>query len=1113
MINVLPGDVLFEIFDLYRLDALEHSPLGGRFWEWYTLAQVCQRWRSVLLASSRHFDLKVFCTYGSPTRDILGSSLDFPVIARYGGFPESNLLTADDEDGVIALLDHPARLFDVQITTTALILEKMATVGQTQQPFSVLEDLHLFTRTESGVILPREFGDTPGLRNLWMIRIALPALPKVLLLAPNLVSLRLEEIPDIGYTLEALLICLPAMTQLKTLRIHFLFPSSRPVLVSTSERRSVLHGLNCMEFHGPSEYLEYLVSTITAPSLKHICIAFFNQLIFHIPQFPQLSQFILRTETQRSANQATIHYSEADIFITLSQLGSPHRLALRILCKNLEWQISSITEICEGLSETLSHVEQLNICAPPTPFVGGEDETDLTQLEFLDLFHQFINVRRLCITGGSVSHIAGFLGQITGQQADMVLPELRVIYVGKDIELTSMQRGLRPFIVARWRSGHTVFVRSLEAELRPEPSQSSEAHGYFSVTLPTGIYHIKDYYTLIPEVEFQNSQILQVEDQNIPEHFRRNPHLLEILDLVGSSRWVHLDMHPRQELEVNFLQKLVCSPVFGGRVPGTNIRTITILELLVRNSMVVMYERLSTIRRREPVANSPTYQNTLLSPMSILVPGLTAPLLYTFGPLGPRLVRLPLECSPCFIEIGQLELAVETIEQGREWIWSQLPDSERSPIGQLGTVNPDLAHRLTQFNQALEAINVPLSTNQDDADTFNVAFELQRLVRVHQEVIQQIRTLEGFANFMKATPFHTLQSAAACGPIIIINHCRWRCDILIVLHDSSPSLIPTEEGFYERASKLASQLKESRQKHGLDSKNYYDVLANVLTELYELVGRPVINRLRELGIPEQSRIWWYPTSVFWSLPLHAMGPVPSDDGEGRYFSDMYICSYTPTLRALIQSRKPDSPISDPLHSLLLVGLTDPVAPGLGGEIKVVQSLDVSVTALIDSQATRTTVIENLQNHTVTLVHFASHGTLESGEPLDAGFCLFDDSRLTLRDILNLRPLAAEFAFLSVCHSAQMTEAGDPTSEGLNIAAAMQYRGCGSVVGAMWAAVDVDGPDLAKHFYKALLANDHRNLGVPLGERSARALQSAVKKLRKKRGISLERWVNWVHYGA
>jgi len=38
-------------------------------------------------------------------------------------------------------------------------------------------------------------------------------------------------------------------------------------------------------------------------------------------------------------------------------------------------------------------------------------------------------------------------------------------------------------------------------------------------------------------------------------------------------------------------------------------------------------------------------------------------------------------------------------------------------------------------------------------------------------------------------------------------------------------------------------------------------------------------------------------------------------------------------------------------------------------------------------------------------------------------------------------------------------------------------------------------------------------GVPYYERSAHALRDATRKLRRKRGITPERWVNFVHYGA
>lgn len=66
--------------------------------------------------------------------------------------------------------------------------------------------------------------------------------------------------------------------------------------------------------------------------------------------------------------------------------------------------------------------------------------------------------------------------------------------------------------------------------------------------------------------------------------------------------------------------------------------------------------------------------------------------------------------------------------------------------------------------------------------------------------------------------------------------------------------------------------KTSCYMHEIDrSGEYEDALSSVLECLYDLVGRPVAQRLHELNIPEQSRVWLCPTTVSCSLPLYAIG--------------------------------------------------------------------------------------------------------------------------------------------------------------------------------------------------------------------------------------------------
>ena len=485
---------------------------------------------------------------------------------------------------------------------------------------------------------------------------------------------------------------------------------------------------------------------------------------------------------------------------------------------------------------------------------------------------------------------------------------------------------------------------------------------------------------------------------------------------------------------------------------------------------------------------------------------------------------LSLDYASYLVDNHQLEVAIETLERGRALLWSEMR-LLRAPIDQLLDADPDLGYKFAAVNRDLEELTksvppsnklgtpvVDDSTSEDlrAADPFGRLLLQQRgLLMERDKLISQIQALPSFNSFLESPSFDTLRSAASSGPVIIINHFIFRSDILILLHNMPPSLIQTSDDFFECAAALKDKLLGSRHKNGLDSTQYDEALASVLAGLFKLVGKPVVDRLRQLQVPEQSRIWWCPTSVFCSLPLHAMGPIPSDDNdEPRYFLDLYISSYTPTLSALIQSRHRDSVSqSSDRPSVLLVAQPDPSLPTVGGEIQVVQALDTEVTSLISEAATPATVMQRFHHH--QFVHFACHGKLEAGKPFEAGFELYGDERLTLLEIVRSHLPNAEFAFLSACHTAEATE-GSVVDEGLHLAAAVQYCGFRSVVGTMWAMVDEDGRDLARHFYKALFSGPR---GIPYHERSAKALRFAVKRLRRKREITLERWVNFVHYGA
>lgn len=190
-----------------------------------------------------------------------------------------------------------------------------------------------------------------------------------------------------------------------------------------------------------------------------------------------------------------------------------------------------------------------------------------------------------------------------------------------------------------------------------------------------------------------------------------------------------------------------------------------------------------------------------------------------------------------------------------------------------------------------------------------------------------------------------------------------------------------------------------------------------------------------------------------------------------------LASYTPTLSALIQSHDRDFGSRSSIRpSLLLVAQPHTSLPTVGGEIQVVQSLDTEVASLISEAATPAAVVDCFRHHQI--VHFACHGTLEARKPFEAGFELYGGERLTLLEMVRSELPTADFAFLSACHTAEMTE-GSIVDEGLHLAAAVQYCGFRSVVGTMWAMADVDGRDLAKYFTRrcSLLRKENREYGI------------------------------------
>ncbi|EKM48835.1 uncharacterized protein PHACADRAFT_202335 [Phanerochaete carnosa HHB-10118-sp] len=440
---------------------------------------------------------------------------------------------------------------------------------------------------------------------------------------------------------------------------------------------------------------------------------------------------------------------------------------------------------------------------------------------------------------------------------------------------------------------------------------------------------------------------------------------------------------------------------------------------------------------------------------------------------------LPLDAAAYAISQGNLELAVEMLEQGRALLWSQVRRL-RTPLDQLSvdeSLRP-LRDTFLEKSRALETISISaspfisISAIGERPDPYGHMLETKRRLSAElDEVIDEIRAK--IPDFLRLPSYDRLKAASTEGPVIIVNISRFRSDALILVSGDNLSCVELVDGLSERADDLANNLLQAREALSTAPKRYDRVLRRTLEDLAELVVGPVLEKLKELGVKEGSRIWWCPTSVLSVLPLHAAGPIATSEPRSpkgkAYLPDLYIPSYTPTLTALIEARAVGSARRAEHKGLLGVALLDKSLEAVGKEVEVLRThfADSDLTLAIEGHCGREAVTAGLAER--PWVHFSCHGTLKSGEPLNSAFILSGDERITLLDIIKagLHRENAELAVLSACHTAEWTP-DSATDEALHLAAAMQFLGFKSVVGTMWQLQDEDGPTFAKAFYDAFL---------------------------------------------
>ncbi|KAI9449591.1 hypothetical protein BJY52DRAFT_1227677 [Lactarius psammicola] len=267
------------------------------------------------------------------------------------------------------------------------------------EPFSMLEYLSLsFTTKEDTTLLglPKTFL-APNLRHLTLIGIHLSKRLRLLSSTISLVTLVLTNIRASGHFPPRPLVAhLWSLPQLEKLTIGFSIPiprtSAEKELLGKRGIPVTLPNLKRLWFQGVSAYLECLIAQIRAPLLERLNIALFNQIAFVLPH---LSHLVNSTEALNPPTAMVSFGNEVSIIITGHQYG--RRFALRVICKELDWQIDCAAQIFCALITPLSGVQKLGLDFDrpmmPTKWKNG----GINGTTWHERLRSFIGVNELCI--------------------------------------------------------------------------------------------------------------------------------------------------------------------------------------------------------------------------------------------------------------------------------------------------------------------------------------------------------------------------------------------------------------------------------------------------------------------------------------------------------------------------------------------------------------------------------------------------------------------------------------------------------------------------------------------------------------------------------------------
>lgn len=409
-----------------------------------------------------------------------------------------------------------------------------------------------------------------------------------------------------------------------------------------------------------------------------------------------------------------------------------------------------------------------------------------------------------------------------------------------------------------------------------------------------------------------------------------------------------------------------------------------------------------------------------------------------------------------FAKGGRLEDAVMSLERGRAKLLAEQLQSRDPDIDALRSINSELEGRYSSIRQGLAALDSASVVEEYSGLPPESHAMLLNLQSQANSVLDEIREIEGFQEFMKPIQFEQVAQAASMRTLVYFVLTHYGGLALVVDGNGTIEVVWLEALKSDALENYLRQVSLAFYKAQDPDEAFLKTVDEICSWLGSMFMREVWNYLEQRGIDEVALI---PQGLLGALPLHAAWVDDIEEPSERlYAQEKALFTYTPSASALVAAnaqRKGQMQsvfvVEDPTCDLVFAPMEAATVLGQFQHGEILGGLS----------ATKAAVLDRIDSANV--LHFCGHSSSDPLEPLNSALEMANDELLTLADISDLDFDETDLVVLSGCETGLIGR--ELPDEVIGFPGGLLSAGVPAVIASIWAVDDHSTSVLMETFYE------------------------------------------------